>query len=54
MEKSTQIFIPKQGCQCICWSVILIDSIFRTGSNYYSQIFLEKCKHAVKEKKMLE
>ena len=46
--------IPKEGSQCICLSVILIDSVFRTGKNYYSQAFLEECKHVVKEKDMPE
>ena len=27
-------------------------SVFRTGKNYYSQVFLEECKYVVKEKKM--
>ena len=35
-------------------SVILIDSVFRAGKNYYPQVFLEECKYFVKEKKMLE
>ena len=26
--------IPKEGSQFICLSVILIDSVFRTGKNY--------------------
>ena len=30
----------------------MIDSVFRTGKNYYLQLFLEECKHAVKAKKM--
>ena len=34
-------------------SVVLIDSVFRTG-NYYPRVFLEECKYAVKEKKMPE
>ena len=51
---SNNIKKEKRGSQCICWSVILIDSIFRTGNNYYSQVFLEKCKYVVKEKSMLE
>ena len=55
MEKSTQIFtinkIPKEDSQCICLSVILINSVFRTGNNYYPQVFLEECKYIVKEKK---
>ena len=32
--------------------MILIDSVFRTGNNYYSQVFLEECKYVVKKKKM--
>ena len=42
-EKSVQTFmktkIPKEGSQYICLSVILIDSIFRAGKNYYPQVF---------------
>ena len=30
----------------------LIDSVFRKGKNYYPQVFVEECKHVVKEKKM--
>ena len=41
--------IPKDGSRCICLSVILINSVFRTGKNYYPQAFLEECKYAVKE-----
>ena len=44
--------IPKEDSQYICLSVILIDSVFRTGENYYPQVFLEECKYAVKEKKI--
>ena len=32
--------------------MILIDSVFRTGKNYYPQLFLEECKYVVKEKKI--
>ena len=46
--------IPKKGSQFICLSVILIDSVFRTGKNYYPKMFLEKCKCIIKEKKMPE
>ena len=46
--------IPKEGSQFICLSVILIDSVFRTGKNYYPQVLSEKCKYAVKEKKRPE
>ena len=44
--------IPKEGSQFICLSVILIDSAFRTGANYYPQVFLEECDCVVKEKKI--
>ena len=43
--------IPREGSQFICLSVILIDSVFRTGKNYYPQVFLDECKYVVKEKK---
>ena len=46
--------IPKEGSKFICLSVVLIDSVFRTGKNYYSQVFLEECKYVVKEKKILK
>ena len=26
-------------------SVILIDSVFRAGKNYYPQVFVEECKY---------
>ena len=44
--------VPKKGSQYICLSVILIDSVFRTGKNYYPQVFLEECKYVVKVKKL--
>ena len=44
--------IPVESSQYICLSVILINSVFRIGNNYYPQVFLEECKHVVKEKKM--
>ena len=44
--------IPKEGSQYICLSVILFDSIFKTGKNYYPQGFLEECKYVIKEKKI--
>ena len=46
--------IPKEGSQFICLSVILIDSVYRTGKNYYPQVLLEECKYVAKEKKMPE
>ena len=44
--------IPKEGSQFTCLSVILFDSVFRTGKTYYNQVFLEECKYFVKEKKI--
>ena len=32
--------IPEKGSQFICLSLTLIDSVFRTGKNYYTQVFL--------------
>ena len=32
--------------------VVLIDSVFRAGKNYYPREFLEECKYVIKEKKM--
>ena len=46
--------IPKEGSQFTCLSVNLIDSVFRTGKNYYPQVFLEECKYFVIKKKMPE
>ena len=46
--------IPKESSQFICLSLILIDSVFKTGKNYYPEVFLEECKYVVKEKKMPE
>ena len=46
--------IPKESSGLACLPVILIDSVFRAGKNYYPQVFLEECKYFVKEKKMLE
>ena len=57
MEKPTQIFVIikyQKKVLNLCLSVILIDSIFRTGKNHYPQVFLEGCKYVVKEKKMPE
>ena len=46
--------IPKYGSQFICLSVILIDSVFITGKNYYPQVFLGEFKYVVKETQMPE
>ena len=54
MEKSTHIFTIikyQKKAQCICLSVILIDSVYKKDKNYYPQVFLEEFKYVVKEKK---
>ena len=33
-------------------TIILIESVFRTGINFYPEVFLEDCKYVVKEKKI--
>ena len=45
--------LPKEGFQFICFSIILSDSVFRTGKNYNSQVFLEEIKYVVKKKRFL-
>ena len=30
----------------------MINSVFKTGKNYFPEVFLEECKFVVKEKKM--
>ena len=31
----------------------MTDSVFRTGKNYYLQVFLEECKYVISKKKKL-
>ena len=45
--------IQKEGSQCICLLVTLIDSVYRAGKNYCPQVFLEECKNVVKENRCL-
>ena len=45
--------IPREGSQLISLSVILIDSVFRTGKKHYPQVLLEERKQNVKEKRFL-
>ena len=40
----------REGSEFICLSVILIDSVFGTGKNYYPQVFLEECKYVFLKK----
>ena len=46
--------IPKDNKYCACLSVILVDSTFvNSNKKYYPQIFLEECKYAVKDRKII-
>ena len=44
--------MPKEGSHCICILMVLIDSLFKIGKNYYTQVFLKKYKYIVKEKEV--
>ena len=41
----------KEGSEYICLSVFLLGSVYKKDKNYYPQVFLEECKHVIKEKK---
>ena len=44
--------VPKEGSNCVCLSVPLIESIFMMGKNNSLQVFLKDCKYLVKENTM--
>ena len=56
-KKINKIFhnneVPKEGCECICLSIIWLDSVYRRDKNYYPQGFLEECKYFIEGKKSL-
>ena len=43
--------MPKEGSQCICLSVTLIDSVFRTGEILSSSVF-RRMEYIFKEKRL--
>ena len=43
--------MPKEGSQCICLSVTLIDSVFRTGETLSSSVF-RRMEDIFKEKRL--
>ena len=56
MEKSTHIFTIikyQKGSQCICLSVILINSVYKKDEKCHPEAFLEECKYVNKEKRLL-
>ena len=44
--------MPKYASRCICFSIILSDSVFAIDKTYYLKVCLEECKDLVKERKM--
>ena len=48
MVQLIQIFI-KDVFRCICHSMILIESVFKTGKNYYPRVFSEECKYLIND-----
>ena len=44
--------MPNEILECVCLSIILLDSVYKKDNRYYPQVFLEKCKYVVKEKRI--
>ena len=44
--------VPEQGSHCVCFLVISTDFAFKMSKNYYSQVFLGKCKYVVQKNMM--
>ena len=45
--------IPKSGSNYICWSVILMDSVFKKDENDFPQVFLKAWKSSKKMRKVI-
>ena len=41
----------KGGSHCVCLSVIIIDSVFKMGKNYYQNYLYKEYKHVVNRMK---
>ena len=39
--------LPQEPASCLTYSLMLIDSVFKCGKNYYPQALLEECKYIV-------
>ena len=47
--------MPKDNEYCICLLVILLDSILvNSDQKYYPQLFLQECKYAIKNRKIID
>ena len=44
--------MPNESLECVCLSIILLGSVYKKDNRYYPQVFLEKCKYVVKEKRI--
>ena len=40
---------PPEKCKSIAYSIIHIDSVYRTDKSYYPQELPEECKHSIRE-----
>ena len=49
MIKCHWFFKMPEASHWICLSVVLVNSVFKMGKDYYFQMFLEECKYIVKE-----
>ena len=45
--------MPKNNEYSTCLSVILLDSIVKRDNNYCPEMFLQKCKYAIKKKRIM-
>ena len=45
--------LSKEGPECICLSVTLVDSVYRNVKSYHPLVILKECKYIVKEKRSL-
>ena len=52
-EKYLKNIKSKEDSQCICLSLILVDSVYRKDKKYYPQVFLEEYKLSLKKKRCL-
>ena len=46
--------IPKESSHCVCLSVILTDSVFKTDKNHYSPVFLKNINIVSKKKRWIK
>ena len=44
--------VPKRNVYYTCIASITIDSVIKMEKKNYSQVYLEECKHKIKETKM--